>query len=159
MKKIALLTLLFVIVLCAVACAAVTYKDDVATSDIAAAVDKKISNSDVLVTADELYFDYFNKEYASLVAEYTIKYSASGSLFDEYGIFKVADAADTDKIVTMIEEFKQYRIDADMGYLPLELPKIKDAKIKVVGNYVMYTFLSDADSTAAFSELEAMLTK
>ena len=159
MKRFTLLSLAFIMLLSFAACGAVTYRNDVATADIASAVDAKLSGAATLVVADELYLTSFNPEYTALVSEYTIKYTSSGASFDEYGIFKVENAADTEKIVAMINEFKQYRIDADLGYLPTELPKIKDAKTVTYGNYVMYAFLSEEEAAAAFAELENALTK
>ncbi len=144
---------------CAVSCNSTTYNNDVAISDIAAAIDTKLSNADVLIAVDEAQLDYFNSEYSALVTEYTIKISSSGTLFDEYGIFKVENEADTADIVKMIEEYIEFRVDADMGYLPTELPKIKNGKTKSIGNYVIYAFLSDADTDAAFAEFETVLTK
>ena len=159
MKKLTLLSLAFILLLSFAACGAPAYKNDVATADIASAVDAKLSGAATLVTADELYLTSFNPEYITLVCEYTVKYTSSGASFDEYGIFKVENAADTEKIVTMLNEFKQYRIDADLGYLPAELPKIKDAKIVTYGNYVMYAFLSAEEADAAFAEFEKALIK
>lgn len=160
MKKIALLTLVLALVICAVSCSGgVTYKTDVKTDDIASAVQNKLSNASVLVSADELYLSSFNSSYTSLISDWTIMYSSTGMLFDEFGIFKVENTADTDSIVTMINEFIQLRIDGDMGYVPDELPKIKNAKTKVCGKYVMYAFLSEGDASAAFSAFEDSLTK
>ena len=160
MKKILLLTLLLVVIVCAVSCGGEsTYKTDVKTTDIASTIQSKLSNAGVLVAADELYLSSFNPAYTSLISEWTVLYSSTGTLFDEFGVFKVDNAADTDGIVTMINEYIQYRVDADMGYVPAELPKIKDAKTKVCGNYVIYTFLSDADTTSAFEAFEAALVK
>lgn len=158
MKKTALVTLALVMIFCAVSCAGSAYRDDVSTTDIAVDIGRKISNGDTMVPADEFYLSSFNPDYTSLITEYRIEYTTSGTLFDEFGIFKVENTDDTDGIVKMIEEYKTMRVDNDMGYLPAELPKIKNAKTKVCGKYVMYAFLSDADSSIAFDEFEKALS-
>ena len=160
MKKILLLALLLVVITCAVSCGSeVEYKSDVKTNDIASAIQAKLSNAGVLVVVDELYLSSFNQTYTSLISEWTALYSSSNSLFDEFGVFKVDNASDTEGIVEMIKEYIQIKIDSDLGYVPAELPKLKNAKTKVCGNYVIYAFLSDADTTSAFEAFEAALAK
>lgn len=158
MKKIISVLLIIATIFCIASCAK-EYRSDISTAELSEAVAKKLSNPDILVSTDEYFIEYFNEEYASLAKEFSAKQSNSGTSFDEYGIFKVNDQADTAKIKTMIEEYIQFRIDADMGYVPEELPKIKNAEIKIIGNYVAYAFLSDSDKTAAFAEIENKLTK
>lgn len=157
MKKAALVILVLAMIFCAVSCAGSAYKEDVPTADIAFDVSRKISNGETMVSADEFYLSSFDPAYTSLIDEYCIEYTTSGTLFDEFGIFKVESKEDTDGIVKMIEKYKAMRVDNDMGYLPAELPKIKNAKTKVCGKYVIYAFLSDADSSIAFDTFEKAL--
>ena len=45
------------------------------------------------------------------------------------------------------------------SYAPEELPKLKDAEVKVFGNYVVYAILSESDRATLFANVEEMLKK
>lgn len=95
------------------------------------------------------YVKGYMKHDASELGEYVIMKNVMGTSIDEFGIFKAGDLS-TDALKEMIEGYLQILVDSWMNYQPEEKPKLDGAEIKVVGDYVMYTILSDADREAAF---------
>ena len=67
------------------------------------------------------------------------------------------DKFETEKRHKMIEDYLKVLQDSWMNYQPEEKPKLDGAEIKVVGDYVMYAILSDADRATAFKAFESAL--
>ena len=95
------------------------------------------------------YVKGYMKHDASELGEYLIQKNVMGTSIDEFGIFK-AGSLSTDELKEMIEGYLQLLLDSWMNYQPEEKPKLDGAEVKVVGDYVMYAILSDADRDAAF---------
>ena len=79
-----------------------------------------------------------------------------GTSIDEFGVVK-AGTMDAAAIKEMIEGYLKILQDSWMNYQPEEEPKLKGAEIRTVGDYVMYTILSDADKETAFKAFESAL--
>ncbi|MEF9971576.1 MAG: DUF4358 domain-containing protein [Oscillospiraceae bacterium] len=130
-------------------------RDDVTTDAIATAVDSAIGNEGNMVVAPESYLESYMMMESSAYSEYQVRINAYGINIDEYGIFKGKDEAQTAALETAVKDYLKLRIDTWMKeYMPEEFPKLENAQVKVVGNYVMYAILDDAGKTAAFAALE-----
>lgn len=131
---------------------------DVPVEDICSAVDTALAKQDKLVAVEENYIKGYMKMDVSDYDQYAVKINAYGANIDEYGIFKSKDAAQTKEVKAAVEAYLQLRLDSWMDeYMPEEKPKLADAEIKTVGNYVMYCILSDSDKSAAFAAFEDAL--
>ena len=140
------------------ACGGGSVKNDVAVSELAGSIDSAIDPDGELLDAPESYITSNMKLDLSTVSEYTVKINSRGVNIDEYGIFKATDDAQLQSLQTMVNDYLKFRVDSWMvEYMPEEFPKLQNAEVKVVGNYVMYAILSDSDKTAAFSAFEGSL--
>lgn len=150
------LTLVFALSLSA--CGGGAVKNDVPVSELGNSIDSVIDSEGDLLDAPESYITSNMKLDLTTVGEYTVKINSRGVNIDEYGIFKAADDTQLQQLQTMVKDYLQFRIDSWMvEYMPEEFPKLQNAEVKVVGNYVMYAILSDSSKKAAFSAFEDAL--
>ena len=147
--------LLALLMLSALLCACGSSAKDVPIEDLIVAVDKAVGLSDV-VDPGESYVKGYMKKSADEIGEYAIRKNVMGTSIDEFGIFKAGKMTAKD-LQTMIEGYLKILNDSWMNYQPEEKPKLDGAEVKVVGDYVMYAILSDADRTAAFGAFENAL--
>lgn len=141
-------------------CGSSTVRDDVAVSDIAAKVSQSIGKADSLVEADANYIKGYMKTDPEKFGGYTMLINAYGVNIDEFGIFKAGENMSAEDIKAVVESYLQLRLDSWMDeYMPEEKPKLTGAEVKLMGSYVMYCILSDADKTTAFAAFEEALTK
>ena len=76
-------------------------------------------------------------------------------------IFHAADSEATEELSALAEEYlKSYREEKEAfiaSYAPKELEKIKNAEVRVFGNYVAYAILSADDGRIFFDTVEKLL--
>lgn len=136
------------------------YRDDVLVSDIASSVDGVLADGADMKELSETYITGSMGMDVSTFSEYSVKIASKGITIDEYGIFKGADASSSKKIEATVKEYLQMRVDTWMPeYMPEEFPKLQNAEVKVIGNYVMYAILSDTERASAFETFEKSLAK
>ena len=128
---------------------------DVPVKDLADKVSAAIGNSDMETIPDNYVKGYLRHEPSEL-GEFVILKNVMGTSIDEFGIFK-AGAMTADQLKTMISDYIKLMQDAWMNYQPEEKPKLDNAEVKTVGDYVMYAILSDTDRAAAFKAFEGAL--
>ena len=129
-------------------------KKDVPVAELTAAVSRAISaDPEKMVDPGENYVHGYLKKTADEIGEYAIRKTAVGTSIDEFGIFK-AGKLTTAELKTAIEGYLQILRDSWMNYQPEEKPKLDGAEIRVVGDYVIYAILSEADREAAFAAFE-----
>lgn len=80
---------------------------------------------------------------------------------DQIGVFHVINKSDVsgvaDAVTSFVEAEKLRLRDLLTSYNPGELPKLDQAQVKVCGTYVFYSFLSEAETSAAITALEQTL--
>lgn len=141
------------------ACGGAKVKDDVPVSELSSAVDLAIGNEGDLVSAPESYLSSLMALDFSANPEYVVKINSRGVNIDEYGIFKAGSGQDVSELESIVKGYIQRRLDTWMPeYMPEELPKLENAQVKTLGNYVMYTILSDTQRTEAVTALETGLS-
>ena len=148
--------LLAALMLAALLCACGSSAKDVPLADVMDAVCTAVGADDSLVDPGESYVKGYMKKSAEEIGEYAIRKNVMGVNIDEFGVFK-AGKMTTAELKEMIEGYIQILNDSWMNYQPEEKPKLDGAEVKVVGDYVMYAILSDADRTAAFGAFESAL--
>lgn len=162
MKKILCFALALMLLALPLTACSKKYADDVSVGDLSDAVFEVLSGelSDYS-TADKGYLDDY-MTIPDYVTEYTVRFSTAGNNLDEFGIFHVTDGSAEDletELEDYLEESYEQNKDWYDSYMPEETPKLRDAQVKVFGNYVVYAILSEADCTAAFEAVEKALKK
>ena len=154
-KTVSLLLALLMLTALLCACGSSDGGKNIPVSDIVDAVSKAIGQTD-LSDPGESYIKGYMKKSADEVGEYAIRKNVIGTNIDEFGVFK-AEKLSTAELKEMIEGYLKILNDSWMNYQPEEKPKLDGAEVKVVGDYMMYAILSDADRTAAFGAFESAL--
>ena len=110
-------------------------------------------------TANELFLiDYF--ETPSYVMDSIIRFASDSGNLNEIGIFHTTDGnafhmADLLKTYLM-QSYEKNRSWYD-SYIPTETPKLRDAEIRIYGNYVVYAILSKDSKNQLFQSIEDQL--
>ena len=128
---------------------------NVPVSELADKVSAALGKSDLEAIPDNYVKGYFRHEPAEL-GEYVIRKNVMGTSIDEFGIFK-AGTMKADELKAIIEDYLKILQESWMNYQPEEKPKLDGAEIKIVGDYVMYVILSDADKETAFKAFQSAL--
>ena len=140
--------LLAAAMLAALLCACGGSAKNVPVSELSDKVCAALGKSD-MADPGANYVKGYMKHEASELGEYVIMKNVMGTNIDEFGIFKAGNLS-TAELKEMIEGYLQILVDSWMNYQPEEKPKLDGAEVKVIGDYVMYCILSDADRDAAF---------
>lgn len=140
-----------------VGCGAKKIKNDVPVDTLATAVTTALGSDDFVAVAD-YYYEGSMKMDVSGFDGCAVMINSKGVNIDEFGIFQVKDAADVAAAKETVEAYLQMRKDTWIPeYMPEERPKLENAEIKTVGNYVMYAILWDDGKAAAFEAFESGL--
>lgn len=142
------------------ACAGKTaeVRDDVSVSDVTSAV-SAVLGDDTLVSVPETYYAGSMKMDVSEFDGYDVKINSKGINIDEFGVFKAKDSSQLPAVEQAVNDYLQFRLEIWMDeYMPEEKPKLENAEVKTIGNYVMYAILSDEGKKSAFDAFEKSLT-
>ncbi len=140
-----------------VSCGSPALRSDLPVADLSAEIEPLIPNRDHLDTADEDYLR-FNLSGTEIAADRLVRLSVSGTSLDEYGIFLADSPDDTAALSDACAAYLKQRNDAWMHtYMVEEYPKLRDAEVKVIGQYVVYLILSDAEKETVVSAIEEAL--
>ena len=135
-------------------------RDDVLTADIVNDAITAVGGGDNFVDAGADYIKYSLNLAEDSYAECAVRLNSEGIAIDEIGVFKGADAEMTAAIKTAVDNYINARIESWMPeYRPEEFPKLENAEVKVLGNYVMYSIMSDEDKETVFNAFETALEK
>lgn len=134
-------------------------KTDVPVSELSRAVTDAIGSTAALAESDAIFQGMTGKS-AGELGEHVVLVQANGTSIDQIGIFK-AGAMGTKELKALIEDYLRQYEEKQWPmielYNPTEKPKLTGAEVKIVGDYVMYTILSDADRAAASQAFENAL--
>ena len=156
MKKILTSLLVLSLLLLAVGCGSTTYKNDVAVNTLADTAITALNDGKEYSTAEADFLDsYFTKP--DYVTESVIRFSTDGNDLNEFGIYHVTDG-NAEAMKTHLSKYVTDFYDLyNANYLPEETPKLRDAEVKVFGNYVVYAMLNDTDRATLFTAIEQAL--
>ena len=135
------------------------YRDDIAVSDLDAAIQQKLPVPDGYYSPDSDYLGFYFEGAEGIVTEYVIQISATSTNINQFGIFHVKDGeAETMKALceSYIETMNK-RWVAQANYIASEHPKMEGAEVRIFGNYVVYTMLTKDDKATAFDTVKAAL--
>ena len=141
------------------ACGGADYRDDVSVNTIAATIQEKIPVPDGYYGPDSDYLSFYFEGTEGIVTEYVIQFSATSTNINQFGIFHVKDgeAESMKAICESYIETMNKRWIAQANYIASEHPKMEGAEVRIFGNYVVYTMLTEADKAVAFSAVEDAL--
>lgn len=151
---------LFLVLAALLASCTQSVRNDVYVTDIAAAVESKISMASNLTDMSKDTVEFYLGVDLSSVSEYIVRAPSGSASIDEYGIFKVkgTDEAGAVSLLALVNAYLANRIENwDTRYDQSEKDKVMKAKAEKRGNYVIYVILSDSERDAALSEFESIL--
>ena len=142
-------------------CADAHYRDDVKLTDLVKSIEAAIpARTDYATAQDGSLDDYFSMP--DYVTESVIRFSMNAKNLDEYGIFHVTEgnAAAMEKLLRdyLAQAYEDNHVWYD-SYMPEETPKLRDAEVKVFGNYVVYAIYSSADKATLFGAVKSALAE
>ena len=162
MKKIlCMLLAILMLTLCFTACQKNNYSDDKTTAEIGKAISEKLVGNQTYTQVDGgALDDYFQTP--DYVSEKSIYFSDEGNNIDEFGVFHVEDGQ-ANKMADLLEKYLTDSYDQNAtwydSYIPEETPKLRDAEVKILGNYVLYAILSEENKSTAWNAAEELLAK
>lgn len=160
MKKI-LLAILSLALLCSmISCGeSAKYADDKAAKDLADTATQALGDNIAYLTAEDGFFDdYFAMP--AYVTDSAVRFAPDTNNLNEFGVFHVKAGKAND----MKDVLKAYLSDCLErngswydSYIAQETPKLRDAEVKVFGNYAVYAIASKEDRAAFFDAIEGAL--
>lgn len=148
MKKSIALILVLITVLClCAACGDDTAKSTDPGMDAVSTAVKNAADSEIMTDIPESYMQSMMKLSAENYSECYARISSVGININEYGVFKTDDP---DAMKDLLHAYLEYREEIWMDeYLPEEHPKLQNAQVWVMGDYVMYAILDSETMDAA----------
>lgn len=141
------------------ACSSRAYSDELPCTDISSAITDSLDDGQEYASFPDSHIDR-NFERASFDGHAAI-YSADAEDISEIGVFHAKDKNSADALVkqcrTYIEDMQENSRAFIASYAPEELPKLDAAQVRRFGNYVVYTVLSEEQSSAAFESIKRAL--
>lgn len=133
------------------------YLNDLSAAELADLADDALSED--FRTADA---DYLSDYVTLPQAGYTlsVRICGSGDRIDEYGILHsdigTEEAARLLRIY-LARSYEENRSFYD-SYIPTETPKLRDAEVRIYGDYVVYAILSPEEKNTFFNRVEQCLS-
>ena len=159
MKQFFLMILSVLLLLTPCGCQTVTYQDGTTSRELSThAIHSLSQETAYIVAADDALDDYF--QMPDFVRDYGVYFCSDRNNLDEFGIFHVSDghAKEMEALLRayLTKSLADNRAWYD-SYIPNETPKLRDAEVRVFGNYVVYAILSKNDRAALFDAIESNL--
>ena len=164
MKKLLIFTLTVIIsILSFFSCSSKNdYRDDVLCEEITDAIKEELSTQGGYAFFEEEQIKFIFDD-ISLANEYSVIYSLLSQNIDEFGVFRADSEKDARELADECREYIEEKYEDEnafiASYAPEELPKLKDAEVKVFGNYAVFAILSENDRAALFERVGEMLKK
>ncbi|MBQ9784363.1 MAG: DUF4358 domain-containing protein [Clostridia bacterium] len=165
MKRTLIACLLF-ISLSLISCGTREYRDDVDATALAERVTEELNEDTDLplryVKDDTgLLDDYFKAP--DYITDHAILYAVSTNNINELGIYRVKEGHARELAALLKTDYLQASLEKNGAwydsYIPMETPKLRDAEVRVYGNYVVYAILNAKDRETAFDTVEDLLEK
>ncbi len=159
MKRMLFCLFLCFLMLTSVSCAG-HYADTLSTADLC---DKMLSVLDAdtvyLLDAADQTNDFF--PLPSYVDDHAVRYARDTGNLDEFGVYHVTEGHAKELQQMLSERYlaASYAANRDWydSYIPAETPKLRDAEVRIFGNYVVYTILDADDRARVFDAVEEVL--
>jgi len=142
-------------------CGCQSYADDLDADDLAEAGLRALSDQiEYLEAEDNFLDDYFVTP--SYVTDFDVYLAPTASNINQVGVYHVRDGH-AEEMEAILRDYLD-RSYAENGswydsYIPRETPKLRDAEVRVFGNYVVYAILNENDRVTFFDTVESLLTQ
>ena len=135
-----------------------SYSDTFSSMEIYEAVKNSFdTDGGSKILDDDVILEFTDKE-LDYLENYTVAKANNAKNINEVGIFKVQSGKtkEMEKIVSSYVDGMQQSYRA-MDYFPEEVEKIDCAKVVVMGNYVIYSFLNEKDTESFYSAIKSLI--
>ena len=136
------------------------YADDVECSQIFDGIADELDDEDQYLEFNSAHLETYFPDTNEYDDHYAV-YSADVNDINEIGIFHAADEAYVAGILEScegyIEDMRENSRAFISSYAPDQLPKLDAAKVRRLGNYVVYLILPEHLSEEVFEKIEDML--
>ena len=162
-KKIIIIATVIVVIVALVLVLLLTgkkYDDTLSAKELYSKVENSITtDGGVRILDDDVILEITDDDLTYLV-DYTVVRANNAKNINEIGIFKVENGK-AKELKPVIEKYLKEKQESyrAMDYFPEEVEKIDFATVKVFGNYVVFSFLNEADTEAFYKAIENELTK
>lgn len=162
-KKIIIISAIVVLIIAIVLVVLLTgkkYDDTLSAKELYSKIENSITtDGGVRILDDDVILEITDDDLTYLV-DYRVVRANNAKNINEIGVFKVENgkAKDLKPVIEKYLKEKQESYRA-MDYFPEEVEKIDFATVKVFGNYVVFSFLNEADTEAFYKAIENELTK
>ena len=145
-------------VLCLLLTSCSKVKDDVPVQILATELGNEIDGYNNMAEASTDYINYCMNSDLSLYSEYIVLYPFAGTVYNEFGIFKVKNSDDIDKGIEEVKYYLNFKKENwDTRYLGEEFAKIEKAEVTTFGKYILYTILGDEEKKDVIDEFKENL--
>ena len=136
------------------------YSDNYTPIDLYNAIsDSFYTEGGVNILDDDIILEFVDEKPSYLIDHLVIKAKIAKNI-NEIGIFRV-EKGSTNEMKDLVERYvsilqESYRA---MDYFPEEIEKINNARVKVLGSYVIYSFLNERDTESFYNAIENEIRK
>ena len=158
MKRILLALTVLSLLLSSSACKKNNYRDDLSVNVLSGIAIASLGDTDYSTADDGFLDDYFQTP--DYVKESIICFATEGNNLNEFGIYRVPDG-NAAQMKDLLEKYLTDSYEKNQSwydsYIPEETPKLRDAEVKVFGNYVVYAIFSQEGRNKIFATVEETL--
>lgn len=136
------------------------YDDSLSTDDLYSKVAESfITDGGIYMLDDDVILEFTDDNIPQLI-DYTVVRAKNAKNINEIGIFRV-QTGKQNEMKDLLESYVQKKQSSyrAMDYFPEEVEKIDFATVKVLGNYVIYSFLNETDTHSFYETIESKLIK
>lgn len=137
---------------------AVTYTDSLSSQELMWVAREVIDTESGMRWIDEDIILEFADDMPEYLRDFAVVRSNDAKNINEIGVFRVEEGHATDvfDMATGYIQSKQNMYRA-MNYFPEEQEKVDNATVKIFGNYVVYSFLNEKDTSALYTAISDAL--
>ena len=137
----------------------ISFSDELDCTSLSDQALGEIDQSNTYATADEQFLaDYFKTPI--YVTDSVVRFATDSSNLNEIGIFHTTDG-NTEEMAKLLKTYLIQSYEKNHAwydsYIPSEIPKLRDAEIRIYGNYVVYAILSKESKNNVFQYIENQL--
>lgn len=137
---------------------AVTYTDSLSSQELMWVAREVIDTESGMRWIDEDIILEFADDMPEYLRDFAVVRSNDAKNINEIGVFRVEEGHATEvfDMATGYIQSKQNMYRA-MNYFPEEQEKVDNATVKIFGNYVVYSFLNEKDTSALYTAISDAL--
>ncbi|MGM9631540.1 MAG: DUF4358 domain-containing protein [Eubacteriales bacterium] len=156
MKSGSLLSLLLICIML-VSCA-VNYTDSLSSQELMWLAREVIDTESGMRWLDEDIMLEFADDMPEYLRDFAVVRSNDAKNINEIGVFRAQQGHATE-VFDMASRYIQSKqsMYRAMNYFPEEQEKVDNATVKIFGNYVVYSFLNEKDTSALYTEISDAL--